>query len=538
MHTVKTQPFFDQNPGTSGLRKKTKIFEKKNYAENFIQSIFDCAGPIRGKVLILGGDGRYLNKKIIQKVLKLAAGNGFSKVIVGKDGLLSTPAVSNLIRKHKAMGGIILSASHNPGGHDGDFGIKYNVENGGPAPDNLMRAIYDRSKKISRYFLAKEEDVSLVTLGIQIIAAMQVEIIDSVRDYADLMEELFDFTAIRHAIGRGFRFRFDAMHGVTGPYAHEIFERRLGFPSGTVVNGIPLADFGGKNPDPNLVYAKERYDMLDKGLDFAAASDGDGDRNLLIGKGIFVNPSDSLAILAANARLVKGYFSGIIGVARSMPTSTAVNYVADKHKFRVYETPTGWKFFSNLLDAGLVNLCGEESFGTSSSHIREKDGLWAILMWLNILAVTNKSVSDLVRLHWYTYGRNYYSRHDYEGVEEEVAERMINNLRMRLTDLRKTRIGNFLVKKADDFIYHDQIDNSVSVYQGIRILFQGARMIFRISGTGTEGATVRVYLEQYEADSAQHDKDTQTALSPLIRLSDEISGLKLSLKRSRPTVIT
>lgn len=541
MQTVVTEPFADQNPGTSGLRKKVKVFETPHYAENFIQSIFDCAGKIRGKRLVVGGDGRFLNRPVIQKVLKIAAANGFGSVMVGQGGLLSTPAASHLIRKYEAHGGIILSASHNPGGPDGDFGIKYNIANGGPAPEKVTQAIYECSQKIRRYRIAEADDIDLDRLGGQAIGDMKIEVVDPVRNYADLMEELFDFEAIRRAIADGFRFRFDAMHAVTGPYAHEIFEQRLGFPAGTVVKGQPLPDFGHEHPDPNLVHAKELYDLLmsDDGPDFGAASDGDGDRNLVIGKGIFITPSDSLAILAANAHLAKGYHAGIAGVARSMPTSAAVDHVAAKHGLPLYETPTGWKFFCNLLDTGLVTLCGEESFGTGSDHVREKDGLWAVLMWLNILAVTGKSAHDIVKQHWHEYGRNYYSRHDYEEVDASAAEKMMEDLYARLESLPETEISGLKVEKADDFAYHDPVDHSVSQNQGIRILFEGgARLVFRLSGTGTQGATVRVYMERYEADPALQEEDTQEALSTLIAIADEIAHLKLRLNRSKPTVIT
>ncbi|RCL00900.1 MAG: phosphoglucomutase [Candidatus Tokpelaia sp. JSC189] len=541
MQTIITKPFADQNPGTSGLRKKVKVFEMPHYAENFIQSIFDSTGKIEGKRLIVGGDGRFLNRQIIQKVLKIAAANGFGDAMVGRGGILSTPAASHLIRKYRAHGGIILSASHNPGGSDGDFGIKYNIANGAPAPEKITQDIYACSQKISHYRIADTDDVDLDHLGKQMIGDMKIKIVDPVHDYANLMEELFDFEAIRRAITGGFRFRFDAMHAVTGPYAHEIFEQRLGFPAGTVVKGQPLPDFGHQHPDPNLVHVKELYDLLmaDDGPDFGAASDGDGDRNLIIGKGIFITPSDSLAILAANAHLIKEYQAGIAGVARSMPTSTAVDRVAAKHKFFLYETPTGWKFFSNLLDAGIVTLCGEESFGTGSDHVLEKDGLWAILMWLNILAVSGKNALDIVRQHWREYGRNYYSRHDYEEVDARAARKMMEDLHARLGSLPGMEIGSLKIEKADDFAYHDPVDYSVSSNQGIRILFKdGARIVFRLSGTGTQGATVRVYMERYEADPDLQEQDTQKALEKLITIADEIAHLKLLLNRRKPTMIT
>lgn len=539
--TVVTEPFNDQNPGTSGLRKKVKVFETPHYAENFIQSVFDCTGKVKGKLLIVGGDGRYLNRQIIQKVLKIAAANGFARAMVGAGGILSTPAASHLVRKYGAHGAIILSASHNLGGPDGDFGIKVNVANGGPAPEKVTQAIYARSQEIRRYLIATGADVDIDRAGVRIIGAMKVEIVDPVRDYADLMEQLFDFDAIRHAVAGGFRFCFDAMNAVTGPYAQEIFERRLGFPPGTVVNCRPLPDFGGQHPDPNPVHARALYEQLmsDDGPDFGAASDGDGDRNLVIGKGIFITPSDSLAILAANATLARGYRAGIAGIARSMPTSAAADHVAAQQRLSLYETPTGWKFFGNLLDAGLATLCGEESFGTGSCHVREKDGLWAVLMWLNILAVTGKSALDIVRSHWRHYGRNYYSRHDYEEVDTGAAGKMMEDLRARLDSLPGTQISGLTVETADDFAYRDPVDHSVSTHQGIRILFAGgARIVYRLSGTGTQGATVRVYMDFYEPDPDRQEMDTQEALSRLITLADEIADLKLRLNRSKPTVIT
>lgn len=540
IQTVTTSPFQDQNPGTSGLRKKTRVFETPHYAENFIQSIFDCAGDIAGKLLVVGGDGRYLNSEVIQKVLKIAAANGFKRVMVGQNGWLSTPAASNLIRKYRAHGGIILSASHNLAGQAGDFGIKYNVANGGPAPEKVTSAIYQASRTLTRYKIADVADIPLDIAGERRIGDMVVEIIDPVADYAALMETLFDFDAIRRMISSGFRMRFDAMNAITGPYAHEIFEHRLGMETGTVVNGTPLPDFGGGHPDPNPTYAAALYNLMmsDEAPDFGAASDGDGDRNMVIGRGMFISPSDSLALLAANARLAPGYRNGIAGIARSMPTSAAADRVAARQGMKLYETPTGWKFFGNLLDSGLVTLCGEESFGTGSSHVREKDGLWAVLLWLNILAASGKTAAELVHNHWRDYGRNYYSRHDYEGVDAGAATTMMGDLRARLETLPGTHFGTLTVRAADDFAYHDPVDQSVSKHQGIRILFDGgARIIFRLSGTGTEGATVRIYMEHYEADLDLHDMDTQEALGPLIAIADEISALKLRLNRLRPTVI-
>lgn len=539
--TIITTPFDDQNPGTSGLRKKVRIFQQANYAENFIQSVFDCAGDIRKKLLIVGGDGRFLNREIIQILLKMAAANGFGRVMVGRGGILSTPAASHLIRKYKAHGGIILSASHNPGGPDGDFGIKYNIENGGPAPEKVTKAIFARSKEIDRYLIAQAPDIDLDKIGKKNIGTMEIDIIDPVRDYADLMEELFDFDLIRTAIGKGLSFSFDAMHAVTGPYAKEIFERRLGFPDGTVTNGTPLPDFGGEHPDPNLVHAHSLYELLmsDHAPDMGAASDGDGDRNLIIGRGIFVTPSDSLAMIAANAHLVKGYKSGVTGIARSMPTSTAADRVAQADKLKMFETPTGWKFFGNLLDAGEVTFCGEESFGTGSNHVREKDGLWAVLFWLNILAASGQSVIDIVKAHWHKFGRNYYTRHDYEEVDGAAAHKMMADLTARFSTLAGQTINGMAIEKIDDFAYHDPIDQSVSEHQGIRILLiDGSRIVFRLSGTGTAGATVRLYIERYEPDLARQNDETQQALAPLIALAETLSDLKTRLDRKEPTVIT
>ncbi|GEO86036.1 MULTISPECIES: alpha-D-glucose phosphate-specific phosphoglucomutase [Alphaproteobacteria] len=540
--TVATTPFGDQKPGTSGLRKKVPVFQQPNYAENFIQSIFDSLENFNGETLVIGGDGRFYNREVIQKAIKMAAANGFGKVLVGKGGILSTPAASHVIRKYKAFGGIILSASHNPGGPTEDFGIKYNIGNGGPAPEKITDAIFARSKVIDTYKIVDATDLDLDVIGSVTVEGMAVEVIDPVADYAALMEELFDFGAIRNLFGLGFRMVFDAMSAVTGPYAKEIIERRLGAPEGTVRNFIPLPDFGGHHPDPNLVHAKQLYDEMmagDAAPDFGAASDGDGDRNLIIGKGIFVTPSDSLAILAANADLAPGYAGGIAGIARSMPTSAAADRVAEKLGIGMYETPTGWKFFGNLLDAGKVTICGEESAGTGSNHVREKDGLWAVLLWLNILAVRGENVLDIVTQHWATYGRNYYSRHDYEEVDSDAANGLIAALRAKLESLPGTKIGDLTVTAADDFAYHDPVDQSVSKNQGIRILFEGgSRIVFRLSGTGTSGATLRVYIERYEPDASRHDLETQAALSDLIATAESIADIRVRTGRDAPSVIT
>ncbi|WP_420960308.1 alpha-D-glucose phosphate-specific phosphoglucomutase [Brucella sp. IR073] len=539
--TIATKPYDDQKPGTSGLRKKVPVFQQPNYVENFVQSIFDSLEGFEGKTLVLGGDGRYYNREVIQTVLKMAAANGFGRVMVGKGGILSTPAASNLIRKYGTFGGIILSASHNPGGPDGDFGIKYNIGNGGPAPEKLTEAIFARSKVIDRYLTIDAGDIDIDELGETKLSGMTVEVIDPVTDYAALMEELFDFDAIRALIRSGFRLRFDAMHAVTGPYATEIFERRLGAPDGSVINFVPLPDFGGHHPDPNLVYAKELYDLMmsSEAPDFGAASDGDGDRNMIIGRGIFVTPSDSLAMLAANAHLAPGYKAGIAGIARSMPTSRAADRVAEKLGIGMYETPTGWKFFGNLLDAGLVTICGEESSGTGSNHVREKDGLWAVLLWLNILAVRRQSVREIVEEHWRTYGRNYYSRHDYEELETSAANSLIGDLRGRLAALPGTSFGSLTIEHADDFAYHDPVDHSVSEHQGIRIFFSGgSRIVYRLSGTGTSGATLRVYIERYEPDSARQNIETQEALADLIVAAEDIAQIRKWTGRNGPNVIT
>ncbi|TDK39804.1 alpha-D-glucose phosphate-specific phosphoglucomutase [Rhizobium deserti] len=541
MKTVTTAPYQDQKPGTSGLRKKVPVFAQENYVENFIQSIFDSLEGFEGQTLVIGGDGRYYNREVIQKAIKMAAASGFGKVMVGQGGILSTPAASNIIRKYKAFGGIILSASHNPGGPTEDFGIKYNIGNGGPAPEKITDAIFARSKVIDTYKIADVADIDLDQVGSFDVAGMEVEVTDPVADYAELMEKLFDFPSIRALIASGFNVVIDSMGAVTGPYAREILENRLGAPEGSVRNAVPLPDFGGHHPDPNLVHAKELYDdvMSESGPHFGAASDGDGDRNMVVGKGMFVTPSDSLAIIAANATAAPGYAKGIAGIARSMPTSAAADRVAEKLGIGMYETPTGWKFFGNLLDAGKVTVCGEESFGTGSDHVREKDGLWAVLFWLNILAARNESVAEIVRKHWAEYGRNYYSRHDYEEVDSDAANALVAALREKLATLPGQSFGALKVASADDFAYHDPVDGSVSKNQGVRILFEGgSRVVFRLSGTGTSGATIRVYVERYEPDPSRHNIETQEALADLIAVADEISELKKRSGRDAPTVIT
>lgn len=539
--TVNTTPFDDQKPGTSGLRKQVPAFQVANYLENFVQSIFDSLEGFAGKTLVVGGDGRYGNKEAVQTIVKIAAANGFGRVLVGQNGLLSTPAASCVIRKYEAYGGIILSASHNPGGPDGDFGIKYNTGNGGPAPEKITDAIYEHSKSISRYLTVDLPDVDLATQGTQQFGDMSVEIIDPVSDYSELMGELFDFDAIRALFESGFRMCFDGMHAITGPYAKDILEGTLGAPAGTVINGEPLEDFGKGHPDPNLTYAKELVEVMfgDNAPDFGAASDGDGDRNMVLGNGFFVTPSDSLAVLTANAELAPAYAKGLYGVARSMPTSAAVDRVAEALGIDCYETPTGWKFFGNLMDADKVTLCGEESFGTGSNHVREKDGLWAVLFWLNILAKRNESVESIVKQHWAKYGRNFYSRHDYEGVDSTGANTLITALRDKLASLPGSTLNGQEVAFADDFSYTDPIDGSVSAKQGVRIGFaDGSRIVMRLSGTGTAGATLRVYLERFEGDSSKHEKDTQEALADLIAIADDVAGIKKHTGRDEPTVIT
>ncbi|MGB7485581.1 MAG: alpha-D-glucose phosphate-specific phosphoglucomutase [Phormidesmis sp.] len=539
--TVSTTPFDDQKPGTSGLRKQVPTFQKPNYLENFIQSTLDSLDDYQGKTLVLGGDGRYFNRPAIQIILKMAAANGVGRTLVGQGGILSTPAASCLIRKYDAIGGIILSASHNPGGPEGDFGVKYNVSNGGPAPEKVTSAIFENSKSISEYKISDTEDIDLDSLGTSEIEGMSVEVVDSVADYLELMKKLFDFDQIATLRKGDFSMCMDSLHAVTGPYAKQIFEQALGAKAGTVTNGEPLEDFGGGHPDPNLVYAHDLVKTMfaDDAPDFGAASDGDGDRNMILGNNFFVNPSDSLALIAANATLIPGYKDGLSGIARSMPTSQAADRVAEKLGIDCYETPTGWKFFGNLLDADKITVCGEESFGTGSNHVREKDGLWAVLFWLNILAERQQSVEDIVVDHWKTYGRNFYSRHDYEGVDSAKANELMEGLRSQFSTLPSSTLGDYTVDYADDFSYTDPIDGSVSQKQGIRIGFtDGSRMVFRLSGTGTQGATVRLYLESYEPDSAKHNVDPQEALKPLIVIADQVSKLQELTGRDKPTVIT
>jgi phosphoglucomutase len=540
--TVTTEPIAGQRPGTSGLRKKVTVFQQPPYLENFVQAIFDSLEGFEGQTLVLGGDGRYYNDTAIQIIIRMAAANGFGRVLVGQHGILSTPAASCVIRKRAAYGGIILSASHNPGGPSGDFGIKYNIGNGGPAPEKITEAIYANTQSIKRYLLVGARDVDLAKIGASTVAGMAVEVIDSVADHAELLASLFDFDRIGALLRSGkFKMCFDAMHAVTGPYAKEIFIKRLGAPAPSVMNGEPLPDFGGGHPDPNPTYAEDLIKIMfaEAGPDFGAASDGDGDRNMIVGSHFIVTPSDSLAVLAANAKLVPGYAAGLKGVARSMPTSAAVDRVAEALGIACFETPTGWKFFGNLLDAGKVTLCGEESAGTGSDHVREKDGVWAVLFWLNILAVRDESVEQILRDHWKQFGRNYYSRHDYEGVDTAAANGLMAHLRESLATLPGQTIDGSSIATADDFSYTDPVDGSVSTAQGIRIgLKDGSRIVFRLSGTGTEGATLRVYLERFEPDESKHAIDTQQALGGLITLADRIAGIRERTGRTQPTVIT
>lgn len=538
------EPIAGMKPGTSGLRKKVTEFAAGHYLANFVQSVFDAVRPaagFAGQTLVVGGDGRYYNREAIQTVLRIAAANGFARALVGQGGILSTPAASCVIRRHQAFGGLILSASHNPGGPDGDFGIKFNAGNGGPAPEKITDAIYARTLTITEVLTVDSPDIDLDRQGTVAVRAMQVEVIDPVADYLDLMGELFDFDALRALFAGGFRLAFDAMHAVTGPYAKAIFEETLGAPAGTVRNGEPLPDFGHHHPDPNLVHAKALYDdlMAPGAPDLGAASDGDGDRNLIIGRGLFVSPSDSLAMLAANARYAPAYAGGLAGVARSMPTSAAVDRVAAKLGIPCFETPTGWKFFGNLLDAGQITLCGEESAGTGSNHVREKDGVWAVLLWLSILAGRRQSVAEIARQHWATYGRNYYTRHDYEDLDTPVAKELMASLTARLPTLAGTTLAAGSIAKADDFSYVDPVDGSQTSHQGLRIAFSdGSRVVFRLSGTGTTGSTLRVYIERFEPDPARHALDTQVALADLIAAADELAGIRARTGRQSPDVIT
>ena len=538
---VPTTPFSDQRPGTSGLRKKVKVFQQPHYVENFIQAIFDNVEGAKGSTLVIGGDGRFFNEAVVQTALRMAAANGFGRILVGQKGLLSTPAASCVIRKHKAIGGLVLSASHNPGGPDGDFGIKFNMAHGGPAPESFTEAVFKRASAITEYRIVEGADIDLNRIGETRIEDTIVEVIDPVADYAELMEQLIDFNAVSELFRSGFRMRFDALNAITGPYAKAILEGRLGAPAGTVVNGEPMPDFGGHHPDPNPVHAHDLMELMmgPDAPDFGAASDGDGDRNMIVARGLFVTPSDSLAILTSHAHLAPGYAKGLSGVARSMPTSRAADRVAKKLGINCFEKPTGWKFFANLLDAGLITLCGEESAGTGSNHIREKDGLWAVLLWLNILAATKKPAEQIVREHWAAFGRDYYTRHDYEELETAPANELMDSLRAKLASLPGQRFGELTVQACDDFAYTDPVDNSVTPKQGVRILFkEDARAVFRLSGTGTSGATLRVYLERFEPDTSRHNLPTAEVLAPVIEAANSIAEIAKRTGRSEPSVIT
>ena len=541
IETVQTSPIDGQLPGTSGLRKKTRVFMERHYLENFVQSIFDAIGGGAGKTFVVGGDGRYFNRAAIQTILRIAAANGAACVIVGQAGILSTPAASHLIRLNGADGGFILSASHNPGGIDEDFGLKFNAANGGPAPEKLTALMFEATKSITAYRMAVMDEVDLGTLGTVTVGDMRVQVVDPVADYQALMETLFDFDAIRDLFAGGFTMRFDAMHAVTGPYARAILEGTLGATSGTVINGVPLEDFGKGHPDPNPIWAKSLMDLMmsDAAPDLGAASDGDGDRNMIVGRGAYVTPSDSLAILAANAHLAPAYQDGIVGIARSMPTSAASDRVANRLDIDCFETPTGWKFFGNLLDAGKVTICGEESAGTGSNHVREKDGLWAVLLWLNILAARKQPVADILSDHWQSYGRDYYSRYDYEAVASEQANALMDALRTRLDTLAGQSFAGQTVAAADEFSYQDPVDGSISQNQGVRILFEnGGRAVFRLSGTGTMGATLRLYLEQFSGINGRCDLDPQEALTPVREAAQIICDMQAKIGRTTPDVIT
>ena len=541
MQNVRTTPIEGQKPGTSGLRKKTAVFQRPRFLENYVQSIFDGIGGIDGKTLIVGGDGRFFNDGAIQIILRMAAANNAAKCIVGHGGILSTPAASHLIRLREADGGLILSASHNPGGPDADFGLKYNGPNGGPASETVTDKIYECSKTLDLYKIITTEGVNLDTLSTQSLEDMTVEIVDPVADYAALMETIVDFDKIKALFKGGFTMCFDAMHAVTGPYAHAILEDRLGAAKGSVINGIPSPDFGKGHPDPNPIWAKTLMEKMfgTDAPDFGAASDGDGDRNMIVGRASYVTPSDSLALLTAKAHLAPAYKDGLTGVARSMPTSRAADLVAESLGIPCFETPTGWKFFGNLLDAGKVTLCGEESAGTGSDHVREKDGLWAVLLWLNILAETEKSVSDLMSDLWAEHGRCYYSRYDYEDVDSAKADKLITGLRDKLADIQGQTIGMLNVESADEFAYLDPVDGSQSAGQGIRIAFKGgARAVFRLSGTGTQGATIRLYLEQLEVDPTRLHQDPTDALVHVRDAALALSQLVEITGRKQPDVIT
>ncbi len=540
--TIETNPYAGQKPGTSGLRKKVTEFTQAHYLENFVQAIFNMLGDCQGKQLAVGGDGRYYNRQAIQIIARMAAANGFSKLLIGQDGIFSTPAMSCIIRKYGTDGGIILSASHNPGGPDADFGVKFNGANGGPAPEAVTEKIYRHTLTIDKYLTIEADEIDLERIGRSELGGMEIEIIDPVADYADLMASIFDFEKISQLLtNRRFHMCFDAMHAVTGPYARTILEELLGAEPGTVINGAPSESFGGIHPDPNLVHARELVERMngDAPLAFGAASDGDGDRNMVLGSGFYINPCDSLAVLAANAGLVPKYQEGLAGVARSMPTSRALDRVARVLEIPCYETPVGWKYFGNLMDADKITICGEESFGTGSNHVREKDGLWAVLFWLNIIVKSRKPARSIVREHWSRFGRDYFTRHDYEDLDAGRAGEMISRLREGVSGLQGRQAGELSIQAVDDFTYTDPVDGSVSEGQGVRIFFNdGSRAVFRLSGTGTANATLRLYCDKYETDPALLGLDTQRMLAQSLQAAGEVSNIAEFTGRTAPDVIT
>jgi phosphoglucomutase len=535
---VQTTPYTDQKMGTAGLRKKSKIVTQENYIENFVQSIFNAIGGVKGKTFVLGGDGRYYNKVAIQKIMKMAAANGMKKIIVGQNGFISTPASSRVLLKNKADGGLVLSASHNPGGINGDFGIKYATASGGQCPTSVSDKIYENSKSITEYVTLDAADIDLSRIGQQKLGDMEIDVIDYLSDYVEMMENIFDFPAIKKLFAGGFTMVFDAMNAVTGPYAKRIFEDILGAKNGTVKNFVPLEDFGGLHPDPNLIYARELVDLMysDKAPDFGAANDGDGDRNMILGKSFFVTPSDSLAVLTDNYKLIPAYKNGIYGVAKSAATSTAVGRVAEALQIGYYEVPTGWKYFCNLMDSNRITFCGEESFGTGSSHIREKDGIWAVLFWLNIIAVTGKSVEQITREHWQKYGRSYYMRNDYEGIDTNVANKLMADLEDKLSAISGKQFGSFVVADAKPFVYNDPVDGS-STKNGLIVYFTDkSRIVYRLSGTGTNGATLRVYLECYETEKLA--EDAESMLEELADVSRKIAEISERTGKVKADVLT
>jgi len=538
---VPTSPYPDQKPGTAGLRKKVSVFRQPHYLENFVQAVFDCAGDFSGATIVAGGDGRFWNVEALGVVMRVAAANGVTRVITGRGGLLSTPAASHLIRLRGAAGGFLLTASHNPGGPDGDFGIKFDTANGGQAPESLTDRVWKAASEISRYRVVDLPSPDLDRLGLQALGPLTLEVVDPVADYAQLMERLFDFDAIRDLLaGKRFRMVFDAMNAVTGPYATTILEERLGAPAGTVLNARPLPDFGGLHPDPNPVDAPHLVDLMNgpRAPDLAAASDGDGDRNMIVGRGLVVSPGDSLAVMAAHATRVPGYRSGLAGIARSMPTSRAADRVAKSLGIPCYETPTGWRFFCNLLDAGRIDLCGEESFGTSSSHTREKDGLWAVLFWLNIIAATGMSVDALVADHFRRFGRNAFARHDWYIPDAAAARSVMESLTGSLPGLAGRPTPGGRITDADVFTYEDPVDGSVSPNQGVRVFLEDdSRIVYRLSGTGTEGATLRMYLERYLPPDAVHAGSGPELTAELGVLAAGLAGMQERTGLDRPTGI-